>query len=206
MLRRFFQRPKPPSAEEPTPPRRAVGWQPLQTPYLNYFNVHFYRVTPEQLEPALRRTYLAGAAPRAPAALMVAQGAWTSVYVEPGLALSVGFNRLASELARELDTWAIGYRIYAGEGMDVHYFRGDAHLDGLALSGETLVNEPTSAELFAALADVSGVVPRPAEQHPLDFHFALLGALGVREAALTWEAALEQHRSGAWAQSRLLVG
>lgn len=206
MLRRLFQRQKPPSAEDPAASREPAGWQPPQTPYLNYFNVHFYGVTPERLEPALRRTYLAGAAPGAPAALMVAQGDWTSVYVEPGLALSVGFNRLASELARALDTWVVGYRIYAGEGMDVHYFRGDAHLDGLALSGETLVSEPGSAEPFAALADVRGVVPRPTAQHPLDFHFALLAALGIREAALAWEGALERHRSGAWPQSRLLAG
>lgn len=206
MLKRLFQRKKARSPMEPVSPQEAIAWQPPRTPYASYFNVHFYRVAPDRLEPALRRTYLAGAAPAAPAAVMAPQGDWTSVYVEPDLAMSVGFNRLASDLARILDTWVVGYRIYAGEGMDVHYFRGNEHVAGLALAGETLVNEPTAADLFAALADARAVVPRPADQHPLDFHFALLAALGIREAALTWEEALARQRSGAWPEARLLVG
>jgi|GEM_PF-2146154 len=206
MLKRWFGRAqKPATAAIPTA-SAAVAWGPPQTPYRDYFNVHLYAVAIGDLEPALRRTYLAGAVPATPALVLVSGDAWTSAYVEPGLARRVGFNRLASELAHALDTWVIAYRIYAEEGMDVHYFQGAAHLDRLALSGDTLLDEPLTPELFAPLADVTACLPRPQGQHPLDCHFRLLAALGIVDAALTWAEALARHQAGAWAGSRLLSG
>ena len=64
--------------------------------------------------------------------------------------------------------------------------------------------EPMSAGLFSSLADASHLIPRRPDQHPLDFHFALLETLGVRSAPLTWEAALARHQAGAFPASWLL--
>ncbi len=206
MLKRWFGREKRPAAAVMPTTSASGAWGPPRTPYRDYFHFHLYAVTAGDLEPALRRTYLAGAIPATPALVLVSRDAWTSGYVEPGLARRVGFNRLAAELAHALDTWVIAYRIYAEEGMDVHYFQGAAHLNRLALSGDTLLDEPLTPERFAPLADVTACLPRPEEQHPLDFHFRLLAALGIPDTALTWEEALARHQAGAWADSRLLSG
>lgn len=207
MFKKLFGRDKAPTPAPANPVHRAdPAWGEPLTHYQNYFNLHLHGVDPERLAPILRRTYLVSAEKGRPSILLTSNGAWVTVYVEPELAKRVGFNRLASEVAHDIDDWVIGYRIYAGEGMDVHYFQGADHLDQLALSEDALAFEPATAGLFSALADVSAVIPRPDAQHPLDFHFALLSALGVELAALSWEDALARHQAGTLGDSLLLVG
>lgn len=183
---------------------RGPEWGAPQTPYQDYFGVHIYDVPHVQVVSRLQATYLISAQPGTAAIVLVEENRWCSAHVEPLLARRVGFNKLASEIAHDLDTWVIGYRIYAGEGMDVHYFQGSSHLDQLALSEHDLAFEPMTAGLFSSLADASQVIPRRPDQHPLDFHFVLLETLGVRNAALTWEDALDRRRAGGFAASWLL--
>ena len=183
---------------------RGPAWDAPQTPYLSYFNVHIKGAPQERVVERLKATYLATTQTGAAKVILAEDNGWATAHVEPGLVRSVGFNKLASEVARDLDAWVIAYRIYAGEGMDVHYFRGATHLDQLALSEDELAFEPTSAEPFASLADMADLMPRRAGQHPLDFHFIVLSALGIRDAALTWEHALGRQQSGGFAASCLL--
>lgn len=207
MFKKLFIRDKTP-APAPTGSIRPGGpaWSQPLTPYQDYFNLHLRGVDNERLEPLLRRTYLVSAERGRPSILLAGGETWLTAFVEPELAKRVGFNRLAADIAHEIDDWVIAYRIYAGEGMDVHYFHSANHLDQLALSEEMLAFEPTTAGLFAALADVSAVVPRSEEQHPLDFHFALLEALGIDLTALTWDEALARHLAGTLGDSHLLHG
>lgn len=207
MFKKLFGRDKTPSPAPagPTHPRGPAWGQP-QTPYQNYFNLHLHGIDAERLTPILRRTYLVSAEKGRPSILLAPARAWITVFVEPELAKRVGFNRLASEIAHEIDDWVIGYRIYAGEGMDVHYFHSANHLDQLALSEDLLAFEPSTAGLFSPLADVSAILPRPETQHPLDFHFAILAALGVGPAALPWDEALARHQAGSLGESLLLQG
>ncbi len=207
MFKKLFGRDKVPSPAPANPVHRTgPAWGEPLTPYQNYFNLHLHGVDQERLAPILRRTYLVSAEKGRSSILLAGNGAWVTAFIEPELAKRVGFNRLASEIAHDLGDWVIGYRIYAGEGMDVHYFQGADHLDQLALSEDALAFEPATAGLFSALANVSAVMPRPDAQHPLDFHFALLAALGVELAALTWADALARHQAGMLGDSLLLAG
>jgi hypothetical protein len=200
VFKRLFGRDKTPPASPAHP--RGPAWGQAQTPYQDYFNLHLHGIDAERLTPILRRTYLVSAQKGRPSILLAPAGAWITAFVEPELARRVGFNRLASETAHEIDDWVIAYRIYANEGMDVHYFHSANHLDQLALSEDMLAFEPSTAGLFGSLADVSALIPRSPEQHPLDFHFSLLAALGIGAAALTWDEALARHRAGTLGRTR----
>lgn len=210
MFKRLFggKAPAPSASNSSTgsTPATAPGpaWSAPQTPYRSYYNVHIYDVPHERVVARLQATYLRSAQSGAAAVVLAEENRWCTAYVEPVLARRVGFNKLASEIAHDLDTWVIGYRIDAGEGMDVHYFQASAHLDQLALSEDDLAFEPMTASLFSSLTDASHLIPRRPDQHPLDFHFALLETLGIRNAALTWEDALTQHQAGAFLASWLL--
>ena len=206
MFKKLLGRDKTPAPPiTPQVSRSGPAWgQPL-TAYLNYFNLHLHEVDNDRVEPIMRRTYLVSADKGRPSILLSNKSPWLTVYVEPELAKRVGFNRLASEIAHEIDDWVIGYRIYAGEGMDVHFFHSANHLDQLALAEDALAYEPLTVGLFSPLADVSAIVPRPDAQHPLDFHFALLHALGIGNASLVWEEALDRHQTGTLEDSRLLA-
>jgi hypothetical protein len=128
-------------------------------------------------------------APGSEAAMVVASGKWVTLYFPEAVVKGLGFNRIASQVAQALNTWVIGYRIFAWQGMDVHYFNDSTHVEQLAYTRNSIEFEPDSPALFAEVADVSAVVPRKPDQHPLDFHFALLAALGIENAACTWEQA-----------------
>jgi hypothetical protein len=206
MLKRWFgkgneeKKPGPaPSAEQP------AAWNVPEGPWLDYFNLHLRGVTLEEAEQALVGNYLLHGDSGAPGMVLRQQGHWVTAYLPREIVSGVGFNRQASQVARERDTWVIGYRIFAGEGGDVHYFNGAEHVEQLAFTSEGIEFEPDSPAPFAALADASGVIPRPPTQHPLDFHFALLDALGVSEAALTWTEVVERHEVGALGESKLVL-
>ncbi len=158
-------------------------------PYENYFNVHLYRVSVEDVVTQVREHYLHHVAAGTESAMVVQNGPWVTVYFPEAVVKGLGFNRIASQVARTLDTWVIGYRIFAWQGMDVHYFHGSTHVEQLAYSRNDIEFEPENATLFADIADVSSIVPRKPDQHPLDFHFTLLEALGIKNSACTWEQA-----------------
>ena len=202
MLKRLFGQKKP--APPPLPPTWAgPAWGAPQAHYQTYFNLHLYNLPLDVATTALTAKYLP-AAPLDPAILVQPQGAWITAYFAPELVAKVGFNKLAAEIAREHNTWLIGYRIYAEQGMDVHYFDRTEHVAGLALGQDELEREPLAPEIFADLADVRHIVPRAATQHPLDFHFALLHALGIQAADLTWVEALRLYENGALDGAQLL--
>jgi hypothetical protein len=209
MLRKWFNRGKqepssPPSAPESASPPKPQ-WEAPTVADADYYNLHLHGATLNEAEQAIRANYLLHGESGTPGAILSQQGEWVTVYVPEAVMRGVGFNRLASQIAREREDWVIGYRAYAGKGLDVHYFRGAEHLDQLAFADEGIEFEPETPSLFAELTDVSGVVPRRATQHPLDFHFALLDALGVQDAALPWPMALERHEAGTLGDSRLIL-
>jgi hypothetical protein len=204
MLKRLFGRNKPQSTQPTLPSTwKRVAWQSPQIPYLDYFNLHLHGLSLEETIRSLEAKYL-NATVTAPAILVWQQGEWINAYFSRDLVAAVGFNKLSSEIAREHDIWLIGYRIYAEQGIDVHYFDGGDHVAGLAVGEDELEREPLAAETFAALADVSHLMPRPETLHPLDFHFGLLEAVGIRDAALTWDEALRRYEAGELAGARLL--
>jgi hypothetical protein len=212
MLKRFFGRNKPQVAPPSLPSQwTRPAWQNAQTPYLDYFNLHLHGLDLDTSMRALEAKYLT-TIPTEPAIVVRQQGAWTTAYFSAKLVASVGFNKLAHEIAREHKIWLIGYRVYgvqegepeSEQGIDVHYFHGDDHVDGLAVGQGELEREPLDAATFAPLADVSGLIPRPENLHPLDFHFGLLAALGIQEAALTFEVALRRYEMGELKGARLL--
>jgi hypothetical protein len=190
MLKRLFGIGK--KQETPPPPaavvRPALLYDKPATPYENYFNLHLYRVSVAEVVAQIHEHYLHHVAAGTPAARVVASGDWVTVYFPEGVVKGLGFNRIASQVARSLETWVIGYRIFAWQGMDVHYFHGASHVEQLAYTKNQIEFEPDTPALFAPITDVSSVVPRRPDQHPLDFHFALLAALGIANAATTWDA------------------
>lgn len=200
MFKRLFGR-KPP----PAPPPRwdTPTWGEPQVTFRNIFNLHLHTHDLDMALTALADRYLY-AATNGPALLLQPAGDWITAYCAPDLVAKVGFNKLAYEIASSQAIWLIGYRIYAAQALDVHYFAAADHVAGLAFSQDELENEPLQAATFAPLADVQGIVPRPASQHPLDFHFALLTALGITAANLTWAEALQQYEVGAFPAARLL--
>lgn len=203
MLNRLFGRNK---KQAPTPPPEpvAVAWDEPTVPYQTYFNLHIHGLSLDEVADVLEAKYMV-AAQSGPAIVVARLGEWVNAYVVPEVATAVGFNKLSGEIAAEQDCWLIGYRIYADAGMDVHYFQGADHVAALAVGEGELEREPESPAIFAHLADVRSVVPRPPTQHPLDFHFALLASLGIQDAPLTWDAALAQYMSGGFDEARLLA-
>lgn len=204
MLKRLFGRNKKKSPAPPPLEPMAVLWNEPIVPYQNYFNLHIHGLSLDEAAAALDDKYMY-AAQSGPAMVLARLGNWVNAYVSPQVATAVGFNKLSGEIAADHGCWLIGYRIYGETGMDVHYFHGAEHVSGLALGEDELEREPASPAIFAELADVSTVVPRPAIQHPLDFHFALLDALGMENTAFTWDAALAQYMSGGFDEARLLT-
>jgi hypothetical protein len=208
MLKRLFglgkkeDKSRPPVT--PPPPAAPTFGEPT-TPFLDYFALHLHDMTLEEAEAAIREHYLLQGASGTPGALLARQGAWVTAYFPETTVRGLGFNRQASIVARVHGDWVIGYRVYEEEGIDTHYFHGTEHVDQLAFSQEGIEFEPETPTPFAAFGDVSHALPRPATQHPLDFHFALLAALGIADAALTWEAALARHEAETLGESRLLI-
>ncbi len=191
-------------AAAPAPAWRGPAWGAPEHSFRDIFNLHLHGTTLEQANQALAERYLY-AGPSGPAILLRPSGAWITAYFAPALVAKVGFNKLASEIAREQGIWLIGYRIYAAQGLDVHYFHADEHVAGLAFSQDELEDEPQDAAIFATLGDVTSLVPRRAEQHPLDFHFALLAGLGIGDANLTWAEAVQQYERGVFQSAQLLT-
>ena len=202
MLGRFFGRKQKQSA--PPPPSYGPTWGAPVTPFVDTYNVHFHGLDLATTVPLLAQSYMLLAVP-GPNIVVAQQGAWTTAYVAPALMARVGFNKLAGAIAAEQGIWVIGYRVYAGVGLDVHYFHGDGHVAGLTMADDEIEVEPAAPARFADLADVHSLVPRPAARHPLDFHFDLLAALGIQDAALTWDDALARHHAGALGESTLLT-
>lgn len=206
MLKRIFGLGKKAEPTPPPAPRKVAQLYDKPTiPYENYFNVHFYGVSLDQAKAILEEHYLHHVAEGTTAALAVAQGKWVTVYFPREVVQGLGFNRIASQVAQQLDTWVIGYRIFAWQGMDVHYFKGMQHLDQLAYSRNEIEFEPENPAIFAALANVSAIVPRNPAQHPLDFHFTLLAALGIHDAARTWDHALQKQNDGAFPSATIVT-
>lgn len=208
MLKRLFGRGK---AEEkqpvaPAAPARARLWDAPLTPYCNYFALHLHGMTLDEAEQTVREQYLLHVEPGTVGALLAHQGAWVTAHMPESTVRGLGFNRLASFIARERETWVIGYRIFEWQGIDAHIFHGAEHVEQLAFAQNEIEFEPEAPALFADIADVSALMPRPATQHPLDFHFALLAALGIADAALTWEEAMARHAAGTLGASRLVMG
>jgi hypothetical protein len=205
MFGRLFGRKKE-QVSPPTPPPADLGpsWGASETAFENFFNLHFHGISLDETVRALEATYMPLAVD-GPNIVVADQGEWTTAYFAPELMARVGFNKLAGQIADARDIWVIGYRVYAGVGMDVHYFRGEDHVAGLAMADDAMEVEPANPAIFAELADVSALLPRPEKQHPLDFHFGLLAALGIADAALTWPQAQARHANGTLGESRLLA-
>ncbi|MCB0076650.1 MAG: hypothetical protein KDD73_04435 [Anaerolineales bacterium] len=187
MLKRLFNR-----RERPAPsvaPPAPLRWDAAQHSVRQSFALHLRGLALDDAAQQLRDGY-GYAIDASPAIVLLADGDWLTANFSRTLVSRIGFNRVASQIARDADIWLIGYRLFGDEGMDVHYFRGGDHLGALAVSGEEIEIEPETAALFAPLADVTRIVPRRATQHPLDFHIALLNGLGIDHAALGWEEAL----------------
>ena len=193
----------PPPAEVPVI-EYGPTWSAPENHFRDIFNLHLHGVTLEQASKAVAERYLY-AAPNGPAILLRPTGAWITAHFAPSLVAKVGFNKLASEIAREQGIWLIGYRVYAAQGLDVHYFSAEEHVAGLAFGQDELDDEPQDAASFAALGDVTALVPRRAEQHPLDFHFALLAELGIGDATLTWAEAFQQYQQGILTDVQLIT-
>jgi hypothetical protein len=193
MLKRLFgigKKAEPTPSPTPSAARRVSQLYDKPTiPYENYFNVHFYRTSQADVMAQVRDHYLHHVPAGTEAAIMVQDGDWTTLYFPEVVVKGLGFNRISGQIAQALDTWVIGYRIFAWQGMDVHYFNGATHVEQLAYARNDIEFEPENATLFADIADVSDILPRKADQHPLDFHFALLEALGVQNAAVPWDQA-----------------
>ncbi len=168
-------------------PRLDLGpiWGEPLTPFADYFNIHFHALGLAATIRALETNYMPLAV-TGPSIVAAEQGDWTTAYFAPELMARVGFNKLASQIAAEHDAWVIGYRVYADVGLDVHYFQGEEHVAGLTMADDEVEIEPATPAIFAELGNVSAIIPRAPEVHPLDCHFALLAALGVHDAALTW--------------------
>lgn len=212
MIKRLFSRKKnTPSPTPPSPPIEAgPAWGAPQTPYLDYFNLHLHRLDLTHTVAAIRQKYL-HAVPEEPVVVVEQQGEWCNAYFAPDLAMRPGFNKFSHEIAQTHDIWLIGYRIFAEQGVDVHYFAGDQHVAGLSLGDDELMREPSSPQIFAELDDntpskLTSVIPRPETQHPLDFHAALLQAIGIANPLLTWEEALTRHQGNGFANSELISG
>lgn len=188
----------------PPPADSGPAWSPPEAAFDNFFNVHFRDIGLDETVRALETHYMPLAVD-GPNIVAATQGDWTTAYFAPELMARVGFNKLAGQIAAAHDIWVIGYRVYAGVGMDVHYFRGEDHVAGLAMADDDLEVEPANPAIFAEMADVSKWVPRPEEQHPLDFHFGLLATLGIADAGRTWPEAQAQHAAGMLGESRLLA-
>lgn len=204
MLKKWFNRGK--QEATPTPaPKPPVQWSLPIVPDASYYNLHLHNATLDEAEQTIRENYLLHGESGTPGAILSHQGDWVTVYIPEAIMRGVGFNRLASQIARERDEWVIGYRVYAAEGLDVHYFRGAEHVDQLTFSRDGIEFEPDSPTPFADLVDLRTLVPRPAIQHPLDFHFALLEAFGIQDAALPWTEALERHQAATLGDSRLVL-
>ncbi len=193
MLKRLFgigkkQEPAPP----PTPPaarRVAQLYDKPTTPYENYFSIHLYQVSVEAVTAQIREHYLHHVVAGTGAAVILRGEEWVTVSFPEEVVKGLGFNRIASQVAQQLGTWVIGYRIFAWQGIDVHYFKGATHIEQLAYTRNEIEFEPDDPAVFVDIADVSSVVPRRPDQHPLDFHVALLEALGIHHAVVTWEQA-----------------
>ena len=204
MLKRLFGRNKPQSTQPSLPSTwKRVAWQNPRIPYLDYFNLHLHGLTFEKAIRSLEAKYL-NATVMAPAILVWQQREWINAYFARDLVAAVGFNKLSNEIAREHEIWLIGYRIYAEQGIDVHYFHGNDHVAGLAVGEDELERESLAAEAFAPLADVSHLIPRPEPLHPLDFHFGLLESVGIQDAALTWDEVLRRYKAGELTGAKLL--
>lgn len=193
MLKRLFGIGKKAESSPPPAPsstrRTPHLYDKPTTPYENYFNVHFYQVAVEDVIAQVREHYLHHLPAGSEAAVLVQGGAWVTLYFPEAVVKGLGFNRIASQVAQALGTWVIGYRIFAWQGMDVHYFKGATHVEQLAYARNEIEFEPEQAAPFAEIADVHAIIPRRADQHPLDFHFALLEALGIQNAPLSWAQA-----------------
>lgn len=206
MLKRLFglgKKETPPAS--PAPARRPSLAAPT-SPFEDYFALHVRDLPLDQVAEAVQEHYLLHVEADTVGALLSEQGGWVTAYFPRQTVQGLGFNRQASFLARARGAWVIGYRIFAGEGMDVHYFHGDEHVAQLAFAQGEIEFEPEEPAPFAPLADLSGIVPRPPTQHPLDFHLALLAALGICDAGLGWEAALARHVAGTLGHSKVLTG
>ncbi|MFN3331574.1 MAG: hypothetical protein ACK47M_03540 [Caldilinea sp.] len=202
MLKRLFGRSK---QSLPTPPSLPVQpqWNEPHHRFQDYFNLHLHGLSMHRAIAELMEKYLSSPSSN-PVMLASPQGEWITVYCAPAHVARFGFNKLAADIARQCNIWLIGYRIYQNEGIDVHYFHGAEHAAGLAMGQGELEREPVSPKIFASLTDVSGIVPRPESQHPLDFHFALLAALGITMADLTWHEALQKYETEELPGARLL--
>lgn len=206
MLKRLFgfgKKPTPPPPPTLPPSFLRPTWGDPQSRYLDFFNLHLHQLSVDEAVAELTAKYLTPT-PSTPVMLVYPHGEWVTVYCSPPFIATLGFNRLASDIARQREIWLIGYRVYANEGFDVHYFHRAEHVAGLAMGQGELEREPLSPEIFASLQDVSTLVPRPEALHPLDFHFALLEALGIHDAALTWEEALQKFEAGELPGAKLL--
>jgi hypothetical protein len=193
MLKRLFgigKKQEPVTLSTPPAARRVAQlYDKPTTPYENYFSIHLYQVSVEAVTAQIREHYLHHVAAGTGAAVILRAGEWVTVSFPEEVVKGLGFNRIASQVAHQLDTWVIGYRIFAWQGMDVHYFKGATHIEQWAYTRNEIEFEPDDPAVFAGIADVSSVVPRRPDQHPLDFHVALLEALGIHHAAVTWEQA-----------------
>jgi len=213
MLKRLFGRDKKstPAAQMPIPPSNEQlnlpQWNPPAHPWRTCFNLHLHGLAFEDALHTIADKYLP---PKAvglslpPSIVVLQDGAWVTASFAPEFVARIGFNKAASEIAAARSIWLIGYRTYVEEGIDVHYFHKRDHVAGLAYGDGTLEREPTDPSVFAALGDLSAIIPRPDSLHPLDYHYAILQSLGIRTGALTWADAVQGLASGAFAQARLL--
>lgn len=197
MLKRLFSLGKQSPLPPPTLPTALTRptWHNPHKRFQDYFNLHLHNLDLEQAIKDLTDSYLTPS-PSSPVMIVQEQGEWINVYCLPAFVATIGFNRLASDIAARRNIWLIGYRVYESEGIDVHYFQGAEHVAGLAMGQGELEREPVSAQIFADFPNASAVVPRLEPQHPLDFHFALLETLGIANADLTWQDALQKYEMG----------
>lgn len=213
MLKRLFglDKKQPAASKTPTPPSDAAlnlpQWNPPMQRWRTCFNLHLLGLEFEDAVHTIANKYLP---PKAvglslpPSIVVLQDGAWTTAVFAPEFVARIGFNKAAAEIAATRGIWIIGYRTYVEEGMDVHYFRKREHVAGLAYGEGMLESEPEDAALFAELGNLAGIMPRPATQHPLDYHLAILHGVGIRSGELTWGEAVQGLAGGVFDQARLL--
>lgn len=213
MLKRLFgfDNKQPAPSKLPAPPSDAALHLPLWSPptqrWRTCFTLHLRGLGFEDAVQTIAAKYLP---PKAvglslpPSIVVLQDGVWTTAIFAPEFVARIGFNKAAAEIAAARSIWLIGYRTYVEEGMDVHYFHKREHLAGLAYGEGALESEPEDPALFAELGDLANIMPRPASQHPLDYHTAILQGVGIRSGDLTWADAVQGLAAGVFAQARLL--
>jgi hypothetical protein len=213
MLKRLFgwDKKSASATQAPTPPTNAElnlpQWNAPVHHWRTCFNLHLHGLAFDDALHTIAAKYLP---PKAvglslpPSMIVLQDGEWITASFAPEFVARIGFNKAASEIAAARSIWLIGYRTYVEEGMDVHYFYKRDHVAGLAYGEGALESEPADPSLFAPLADLSAIMPRPDSLHPLDYHHAILQALGIRTGTLTWADAVQGLASGAFVQARLL--